>query len=107
MTRASFAFAAPIALALLLGGCGTPGSPAPEITPAVVSAGARQHVTSATLEAGRTQFVNRCAACHTLPAPAAHSAGEWPGLVAKMSKRAGLSAAQGQEVLAYVLAARP
>ena len=73
----------------------------------MVSSGARQHVDAATLTTGRSLFVSRCAHCHALPVIAEHTAEKWPGIVAKMEKRAGLQAAEKNAVLSYILAASP
>jgi cytochrome c5 len=63
-------------------------------------------VTEQGLMAGREAFTGRCASCHALPLPSAHSAEEWPGLVKRMAGMAKLDATQEQQVLDYVLAAR-
>ncbi len=75
------------------------------MTAAVLQAGAQQQANLASLTNGRMLLVNRCARCHALPAIGAHSAQEWPGIVANMSKRSGLKPEQSQTLLAYVLAA--
>ncbi len=72
----------------------------------MLKSGASQHVDMATLTAGRTLFVGRCARCHALPAVSAHSVTEWHGIVGHMAKRSGLDAEQSEAVLTYILAAR-
>ncbi len=93
--------------AALYSGCESTSerSGAPEVTAAMTSGGGQQ-ADRATLETGRSLFLARCGHCHTLPAVAAHTAQQWPGIVAHMSKRSGLKQDQGQAVLAYILAAR-
>ncbi|MDQ6655963.1 MAG: hypothetical protein M3Y80_09140 [Verrucomicrobiota bacterium] len=80
-------------------------SGAPEVTAAMTSAGGQQ-ADRAALETGRSLFLARCGHCHTLPAVASHTAQQWPGIVAQMSKRSGLKPEQREAVLAYILAAR-
>ena len=75
----------------------------PLVDSVTMPAGSRQQADAAMLAAGRALFVVRCARCHTLPKVAAHSAAQWPGLVAKMAKRSGLKPAQLESVLTYIL----
>lgn len=60
----------------------------------------------ATLEAGRRTFVTSCTACHRADPVTMHSPAEWREIVAKMSPRTKLDAAQQSALLSYLLAAR-
>jgi cytochrome c5 len=97
-----------VAFGAVLAGCQSTssGPAAPPVTAAVLASGARQHADAAMLEAGRSLFIGRCARCHALPNVAEHGTQQWPGIVAKMSKRSGLKPDQSRAVLAYLLAAR-
>jgi mono/diheme cytochrome c family protein len=89
-----------------LSGCQSTPPGAPPVSAAMVLSAARQHADMATLTAGRTLFVGRCARCHALPDVAAHSAAEWHGIVAHMAKRSGLKPDQSEAVLSYIIAAQ-
>jgi hypothetical protein len=91
-----------IGLVCLLVSCSTTAPP--EVTPQLARAYSR--VSLAQLQQGRTLFVSRCIECHTLPAVTAHTAAEWPNLIAEMADRASLKPAERNAVLAYILAAR-
>jgi mono/diheme cytochrome c family protein len=93
-------------LIALIGGCESTSSTAPAISPAIVDAAAKRHVGAAQLAQGRTLYTTRCIACHTVPTIAEHSADQWPRILDEMAKRSGLSVAERDAVLAYVLAAR-
>ncbi len=89
-----------------LAGCQSTPSSAPLVSAAMAQSGARQHADMATLTAGRSLFVGRCARCHALPAVSAHSEAEWDGIVAHMAKRSGLKPDQSKAVLSYIIAAQ-
>jgi cytochrome c5 len=93
-------------LITLIAGCESTSSSAPAISPAIVDAAAKRHVGAAQLAEGRTLYTTRCIACHTVPPIAEHSAEQWPRIIYEMAKRSGLSAAERDAVLAFVLAAR-
>jgi hypothetical protein len=87
----------------------------PPVTPQMAAANSRrQDVDPSTslrtsltkLREGRTLFVNRCIACHTLPAIWRYSAQDWPKIVNSMSHRASLKPAERDAVIAYILAVR-
>ncbi len=92
--------------ALTFTGCESTSLPkAPSVTAAMTKSGGRQQVEIATLNSGRSAFVNRCAGCHALPGVNEHTRAQWPDLVAEMAKRSGLNPEQREAVLAYILAA--
>jgi cytochrome c5 len=64
-------------------------------------------VTAASLTAGHDKFIAKCNGCHGYPDLGATSEGEWPSIVDRMAKKAGLAPAERDDVLHYVLAARP
>lgn len=87
---------------LLLGSCSSVSKDAPIVT---ARAGQPTRATDQ-LAAGRQLFVRRCIECHSLPAINEHPASAWPALVSKMAGRAGLTAAEREAVLAYILSVR-
>jgi hypothetical protein len=73
----------------------------------VASASARwPGATAASLEAGRDAFIDHCNACHSYPDLAAIGDERWPGVLAKMGKKAHLTASETEEVLHFILASR-
>jgi mono/diheme cytochrome c family protein len=52
---------------------------------------------------GKTIFEDRCSACHDAPDPREYEPGEWPGVLRRMSRDAGLAAQEREDTLAYVL----
>jgi len=78
----------------------------PPVTAKMTRTSGASNVDLARLREGRTLFVSRCIECHTLPPIAKYRATEWPGLVAKMAKRADLDVAQRNSITAYILAVR-
>lgn len=91
-------------LIMCFGGCASVNQVAPAVTPAM--SGAAPGATAATLEAGRRTFVTTCTACHHADPVTKYSPTEWREIVAVMSGRSKLDAAQQSALLAYVLAAR-
>jgi cytochrome c5 len=59
--------------------------------------------TTAELEQGRALYRGRCTSCHQPVAPWRIGADEWPGHVAEMQDRSGLSEAEAELVLRYVV----
>jgi mono/diheme cytochrome c family protein len=57
------------------------------------------------LETGRSLYLQKCAGCHVAATVREHPASDWPDIIGIMSKKAKLSPADKQAVLAYVLAA--
>lgn len=85
---------------LAFAGCASISSIAPPVTPAMVAVGGGVH--AATLEQGRRTFTTRCTSCHSADPVTRHSAEEWNGIVAKMSARTRLTAAEELALLAYL-----
>jgi mono/diheme cytochrome c family protein len=69
-----------------------------------VTAGSGEPLSERSL-AGRNVFSTRCQRCHALPAPTRLSPDAWPGEVAGMSRKAGLSPDQVSLVIEYLVAA--
>jgi mono/diheme cytochrome c family protein len=92
-----------LTMSILAAGCTVNTPPAPAVTAAMAASG---HVTQQQLTIGRTLFVSRCIDCHVLPEISEHSRDEWPGIVARMAKRAELKPEEQRAVAAYILAAR-
>jgi cytochrome c2 len=92
-------------LAAGLSGCLNMAQIAPPVTPELAATGGL-HASLEDLGNGRKLFVTRCTACHAIPRPAKESAGEWPPVLDRMSKRARLDSRQREQVLAYILAVR-
>ena len=74
-----------VALALLLVACH------PRAPVATEADAARAGVTVAELNQGRTLFVRHCSTCHLPPRPREFPPEAWPGHVAEMRERAGVS----------------
>ena len=55
---------------------------------------------------GKELFTSKCGECHDLPAPADHSASEWPTIMADMGPKADLNDADSKLVLDYILSVR-
>ncbi len=62
--------------------------------------------TLADLSAGRGLFSSGCGSCHNHPDVAAHGSAEWARIVERMGRKADLSPAESDLVLAFILAAR-
>jgi hypothetical protein len=58
-------------------------------------------------EVERRFYEGRCGVCHVPFKPTDYPPAKWPGIVAKMGPRAGLSAAQRERVLRYLTADDP
>jgi hypothetical protein len=64
-------------------------------------------VTLAELSQGRTEYVDRCAGCHTLVRPETQTPDDWPDLVAEMEDEQGveLSADERRRIVRYLMVA--
>lgn len=91
------------AAAAWLGGCVSPGTIAPPVTPAMVSAAGG--VSAATLEEGRRIFAGPCTSCHAADPVSRYSVPEWRAVVDDMAPRAKLDPARRAALLAYIVAA--
>lgn len=60
---------------------------------------------TASLESGRRIYLDACTRCHVAEPVRDYSAARWPAIIADMSERSKLTAAEERDVLAYVLAA--
>jgi hypothetical protein len=79
----------------------------PPVTPQMVSASSRtRDVDLVKLREGRTLFVHRCIACHTLPALWRYTTKDWAAIVNSMSHRASLTTAERDAIVAYIVAVR-
>jgi hypothetical protein len=85
--------------------CACESNYVPSVTSQMATAGKEQHDV-ATLQQGRTLLVHRCIECHTLPPLWHYSSEDWPGIVNTMAHRAGLTRAERDAIVAYILAAR-
>ena len=90
----------------MLAACGPSTAPAPPITPAMVERAKASGGSAEALARGRQTFTTQCNKCHALPDPNGEGADAWPTILAEMSKRAGLSDAEREDVLRYVISAR-
>jgi hypothetical protein len=100
------AFAAAILLLLSLGFAACAATIPPPHPTAADEGRARIRwpgTTLATLQQGRSLFVERCAGCHSLPSPSAHSAADWPGLLGEMADKARLEGPDREAVLQYLV----
>jgi hypothetical protein len=105
--RRGFAAVIPLLLGgllALLSGCAATIPPPHPTTVDESRARARWPATSlARLEQGRSLYVERCAACHILYAPSAHSSAEWPELLGEMAEKAHLDPTEHDAVLQYLV----
>lgn len=98
------AHASALLAVLLVSACGASQIPAPT-APTLAAARARwPDATLAELTTGRGLYVERCAGCHDLVVPAAHSAEEWAVLVDAMrtEEEVELSALEAAQVTRYL-----
>jgi hypothetical protein len=56
------------------------------------------------LRRGRAILVTECATCHKLFLPDEYSREEWPGIIARMARRASLGEEQAADLLLYLSA---
>jgi cytochrome c5 len=91
-----------LAAAVSLAACG--GHWIPEATEADATRGAARWpgTTVADLNHGRTLLLSHCGNCHLPPSPSAHTSDEWPGEVAHMRERSGLSVPDAALVERYL-----
>lgn len=86
--------------------CETTQQQRPEITPAVLAAGAKHGAGERELANGREIFATRCTQCHRMQPVGEFSTATWAEIIARMSPRSKLSDAERADLLAYVTAAR-
>jgi mono/diheme cytochrome c family protein len=89
---------AALAACLLVAACAHASAPEPTEADAV-----RVGTPLDELVAGRRLYVGHCGSCHVVPQPSDHSATAWPGHVAEMRERAGLSVDESKLVERYVI----
>ncbi len=89
-----------------LAGCGGAAAGQVAVTPALDehANASWPSATFAGLEHGRATFETRCQTCHTLPDPNVQTLAEWPTTLDDMSKRAGLTQPERDDVQHYLLA---
>jgi hypothetical protein len=56
------------------------------------------------LKNGRRLYVNRCSDCHTLHAPTAYTAAQWPTIVLDMASNAEINEDQIRDITRYLVA---
>jgi len=84
---------------------------APAVSPDLVQIGQAQYAdtTADTLQRGHDTFLASCGRggfCHKLPTPKSRTPQQWPVILDRMAKKAGLDDAQKQDILRFVLAVR-
>jgi hypothetical protein len=107
--KGRFTWVALLAIGVAGAGCfpKTAAAPGPVSANGVTWASTRwPGVTAGALSAGRDHFVAKCSGCHGYPDLAAIQEGEWPTIVERMAKKAGLGAEERDAVLHFVLASR-
>jgi hypothetical protein len=87
---------------LLLAACHT-NAPVATDADAARAAARWPGTTTEELNRGRSLFMGHCGTCHQPPRPTKYSADEWPGHVAEMRERAGLTFDEQQLVEHYVV----
>jgi hypothetical protein len=94
-----------LSFALLAASTGCGASPIPEPTTEDAARAATQwpKATQASLEQGRSLYIQSCAGCHPLHRPVEKSPAEWPSILDTMAPRAGLKDAQRQLIEHYLV----
>ena len=79
----------------------------PRLSPAQIDRAARRWpgTTPGDLEQGRSLYVTKCSACHTLRLPSRYPARRWPAIMDSMQKQARLSDDAKELILRYLLSA--
>ena len=99
-----------VSVGLSLVGCFYPkaGPPPGPLTASTVerAQGRWPDATLGSLEAGRSLFLGNCNRCHGYPIPSAYSEERWRKIVPWMGGKAGLSDAEQENVLRFLLARR-
>jgi hypothetical protein len=90
-------------LGLAFAACATP-LPAPSEADASRAAVQWPGTTVATLERGRSTYLDHCTSCHAPYRPDAQPAHAWPRIVEKMATRSKLGPSGKQDVIRYLVA---
>jgi len=100
-----FRAAAPVAAAVLtLMGCaGSSRIPHPTAKEVELAGRNGQVTTLEALKVGRSLYIGRCGACHSLKDPAFLDPQDWPGMVERMSENAKLNPDQQRAITQYLV----
>jgi hypothetical protein len=100
------AVAAPWAAAFLfLAGCaGTSKVPVPTAKHVELAGRNGQVTTLQTLKVGRSLYIGRCGACHSLKEPGLLTPAEWPEMVGRMAENAKVNEDQQRAITQYLVA---
>lgn len=90
--------------AALLAACAGTNVPQPTAKSLEFAQRNGQNTTLASLKHGRTLYVGRCSACHSLHQPREYAAGNWPRLVEGMAVNAQINVDQERDITAYLVA---
>jgi cytochrome c5 len=96
--------AAAWAAALLLAGCaGNARIPQPTAKHVELAGRNGQVTTLDALKVGRSLYIGRCGACHSLKDPGALEPGDWPEMVQRMAENAKLNEDQQRAITQYLV----
>ena len=102
VARARFTLAMAFVAMAGVSGCATTDA----ATAAAASVAANENATpEQRLHAGKTLYSARCQTCHALPEPKALTPEAWPTEVRTMSRKSGLSIAQAELIVDYLVGA--
>ena len=94
-----------IGTAAILAGCLSVEQMAPPVGAEFASAGMRNGITIALLEAGREVYLADCSRCHSIEPIDRYSVDRWRDIVFRMGPKSKLDAPRTEALQAYVLAA--
>lgn len=105
-TSTSLGSAAAFAAAVLfLSGCaGTSKVPVPTAKHVEIAGRNGQVTTLGTLKVGRSLYIGRCGACHSLKEPGFLPPADWPEMVAHMADNAKINEDQQRAITQYLVA---
>lgn len=92
------------AAAFALAGCaGSSRIPQPTAKHVELAGRNGQVTTLEALKVGRSLYIGRCGACHSLKDPGFLDPGDWPGMVERMTENAKLSPDQQRAITQYLV----
>ncbi len=105
-TSTSLGSAAAFAAAVLfLSGCaGTSKVPVPNAKHVEIAGRNGQVTTLGTLKVGRSLYIGRCGACHSLKEPGFLPPSDWPEMVGRMAENAKINEDQQRAITQYLVA---
>jgi mono/diheme cytochrome c family protein len=102
--RGSSSAAWAAALLFMAGCAGTSKVPAPTAKHVELAGRNGQVTTLGTLKVGRSLYIGRCGACHSLKEPGYLTPAEWPEMVGRMAENAKVNEDQQRAITQYLVA---